>query len=225
MPDYAPSPRTTSPATISGTAARRSITRGHGSGPHKGTEMPDYSDEFFDGAWQAADGFTRASKGLRFANAQLNVAYQGLMRATTAAQMPDSMDPVRDELGRIAAFAESLAVIVRSLAEEVQSLATTARGVREIDERRRHEQAKDGGGHEPQRAEAEEAHKVIRAAVAASAAPRPRWRARRLTLRIPARIHELLERLARDEASAVMAHRRRRFHHYDATTRPPRKEK
>jgi methyl-accepting chemotaxis protein len=93
--------------------------------------MPDFSSEFHDGARQAAYGFTRASKGLRFANEQLNVAYQGLTRMTTAAQMTDSMDPVRDELAKMAHLAENLAEVVRGLAGEVQNLANNARGLRD----------------------------------------------------------------------------------------------
>ena len=48
---------------------------------------------------------------------------------------------------------------------------------------------------------------------------------RRLTLRIPARIHELLERRARDEHLPQWRIVVAALQYYDATTRPTRKEK
>jgi type VI protein secretion system component VasF len=87
--------------------------------------MDDRSREMSDSLRRAADGFTRAGRGLMVAHECMGLAYQGLVRAATAAEEPESsMHGVRDELGQMAHMAENLAAAVQHLAEEVRDSPT-----------------------------------------------------------------------------------------------------
>ena len=94
----------------------------------KGTEMDDRAREMSKSLRRAADGFARAGRGLMVAHECIGLAYEGLLRAATAAQETESSTHgMRDELGKMAHMAENLAAAVQHIAEEVRGLANQSR--------------------------------------------------------------------------------------------------